>query len=102
MAVTVTAAISPARDSGNSVCQISCQVLPPIDQLASTRPCSTSRSAVSTSRAKNGAQPATSGGMVPSTPSEVPVSNVVNGIITMSKMMNGRERSTLTHNDNRR
>jgi hypothetical protein len=40
--------------------------------------------------------------MVPSTPSEVPVSNVVTGIITMSKMMNGRDRSTLTHNDSRR
>ncbi|MNR57453.1 hypothetical protein D3C85_1782370 [compost metagenome] len=70
-----------------------------MDWLASTRPRSTSRSAVSTRRAKNGVQPTTSGGTAPRTPSEVPVSNVVSGIRTISRMMKGSERSTFTTTD---
>ncbi|MNT96748.1 hypothetical protein D3C72_2389190 [compost metagenome] len=62
-------------------------------------PRSTSRKAVSTRRAKNGVAPTTSGGMAPATPSEVPVISTVNGIITISKMMNGSERRMLTTSD---
>ncbi|MCY1558183.1 hypothetical protein D9M68_950950 [compost metagenome] len=79
-----------------------CQVLAPIAWVASTRPRSTSRRAVSTSRAKNGVQPTTSGGMAPATPSDVPVSSVVTGISTISRMMNGSERSTFTTADSPR
>ncbi|MNI51277.1 hypothetical protein D3C73_1059940 [compost metagenome] len=70
--------------------------------VASTTPRSTSRSAVSTSRAKNGVQPTTNGGMVPGTPSEVPTSSVVRGINTINKMMKGNERSTFTSTDSTR
>ncbi|MNF88076.1 hypothetical protein D3C84_705620 [compost metagenome] len=79
-----------------------CHVLAPMAWVASTTPRSTSRKAVSTSRAKNGVQPTTSGGMVPGTPSEVPTSSVVSGINTISKMMNGSERSMFTITDNTR
>ena len=61
---------------------------------------STSRSAVSTSRAKNGAAPPTNGGIAPATPSEVPASNTVSGIITISRMMKGTERNRLTASAN--
>ncbi|MNE98174.1 hypothetical protein D3C76_1706370 [compost metagenome] len=71
----------------------------PIDWVASMMPRSTSRKAVSTRRAKNGVAPTTSGGMAPATPSEVPVISTVNGIITISKMMNGSERRMLTTSD---
>jgi hypothetical protein len=37
---------------------------------------------------------------VPGTPSEVPTSNSVSGISTISKMMKGTERSTFTTTDN--
>jgi len=59
-------------------------------------PRSTSRKAVSTRRAKNGVAPAISGGNVPRMPSDVPVMISVNGIITISRMMNGSARSMLT------
>ncbi|MNL77620.1 hypothetical protein D3C87_2038460 [compost metagenome] len=62
-------------------------------------PRSTSRRAVSTSRAKNGVAPTTSGGIAPATPSEVPVISTVNGIITINRIMNGSERRMFTTND---
>ncbi|MCY1431912.1 hypothetical protein D9M71_478900 [compost metagenome] len=101
MAVTVTAAMMPGRASGSRAFQMIWRVLAPIAWVASMMPLSTSRRAVSTSRAKNGVAPTTSGGMAPATPSEVPVSSTVRGIITISRMMNGSERSTLTTNDSR-
>ncbi|MNO05255.1 hypothetical protein D3C81_2265720 [compost metagenome] len=70
--------------------------------VASTTPRSTSRNAGSTNRAKNGVQPTTSGGMVPGTPSEVPTNRVVRGISTISRMMNGSERSMFTITDSTR
>ncbi|MNF10302.1 hypothetical protein D3C80_2111980 [compost metagenome] len=79
-----------------------CQVLAPMAWVASTTPRSTSRSAVSTNRAKNGVHPTTNGGMVPGTPSEVPTSKVVRGISTISKMMNGSDRSMFTITDSTR
>lgn len=62
-------------------------------------PRSTSRSAVSTSRAKNGAVPTTSGKMTPRMPSDVPVTMTVMGISTMSRMMKGTERMMLSTKD---
>lgn len=78
-----------------------CRVLAPIAWVASMMPLSTSRSAVSTRRAKNGVAPTTSGGMAPATPSEVPVISTVSGIITISRMMNGNERRMFTTSESR-
>ena len=89
----------PGRASGSNALKMICRVVAPIAWVASMMPRSTSRSAVSTKRAKNGAAPTTSGGMAPATPSEVPVISTVKGIITISRMMNGSERNTLTTND---
>ncbi|MCY1433754.1 hypothetical protein D9M71_497900 [compost metagenome] len=101
MAVTVMAAMMPGLASGSRAFQMIWRVVAPIAWVASMMPLSTSRRAVSTSRAKNGVAPTTSGGMAPATPSEVPVSSTVSGIITISRMMNGSERSTFTTNDSR-
>ncbi|MNF92790.1 hypothetical protein D3C84_754440 [compost metagenome] len=99
MAVTVMAAKMPGRASGSKALVMIWRVVAPIDWVASIMPRSTSRKAVSTRRAKNGVAPTTSGGIAPATPSEVPVISTVNGIITISRMMNGSERSTLTTSD---
>ncbi len=71
----------------------------PIAWQASMTPRSTSRSTFSTRRAKKGAVPTTSGGIAPSTPSEVPIRITVTGIITISRIRKGTERSTLTTKD---
>lgn len=69
---------------------------PPIDCTASTRPWSTSRMAVSTSRAKKGMAPIASGTIMAVGPMKVPTTNVVNGISAISRMMNGSERPMFT------
>ncbi|MOA26957.1 hypothetical protein D3C78_1477890 [compost metagenome] len=71
----------------------------PIPCAASITPRSTSLSAVSTNRAKNGAAPITSGGIVPRTPIEVPTISLVIGIKATIKIINGTERRIFTSND---
>src|SRR5450830_1443013 len=73
-----------------------CQVVAPIPCAASTRPWSTSRSAVSTRRAMNGAEAIVSGTIAAAVPIDVPTKKRVNGITATSKMMNGVERTALT------
>ncbi|MNE42601.1 hypothetical protein D3C80_1367340 [compost metagenome] len=99
MAVTVTAAKMPGSASGSRALSTIWRVLAPIAWVASMMPRSTSRSAVSTRRAKNGVAPTTSGGMAPATPSEVPVTSTVKGIITISRMTKGTERKMFTSSD---
>ncbi len=72
------------------------QVLPPMDCTASTSPWSTSRTAVSTRRAKKGMAPTASGTMAASTPMVVPVIERVKPISATIRMMNGRERAMFT------
>ncbi len=69
---------------------------PPIDCTASTSPWSTSRIAVSTSRAKNGMAPTASGTIIAVGPMKVPTTQVVKGIRAISRMMNGSERPMFT------
>src|SRR5450830_1983280 len=73
-----------------------CQVVAPMACAASTRPWSTSRSAVSTRRAMNGAEAMVSGTIAAAVPMDVPTKKRVNGITATSKMMNGVERTALT------
>ena len=47
-------------------------------------------------RATNGAVETTSGGMTPRTPEVVPTRASVNGMIEMSRMMNGSDRPMFT------
>ncbi len=94
--VVVVEAISEGRDSGTRTLRTIVQVLPPIDCTASTSPPSTSRTAVSTSRAKNGMAPMASGTMAASRPIVVPVMERVKPISATIRMMNGIERATFT------
>ena len=96
MAVTVAAATSPGSASGSSTRRTSWPVVAPIACTASITPRSTSRNAVSTSRAWNGTAPTTSGRIAPRTPSEVPITASVSGIIAIIRMMKGTDRSTFT------
>src|SRR5450830_30083 len=73
-----------------------CQVVAPIACAASTRPWSTSRSAVSTRRAIKGADAMVSGTMAAEVPIEVPTKKRVNGITATNRMMKGVERTALT------
>src|SRR5690606_9166008 len=63
---------------------------------ASTRPRSTSRRAVSTSRATKGAAAIVSGTMAAAVPIDVPTKKRVSGIMATSKIMNGVERTAFT------
>jgi len=59
-------------------------------------PRSTSRRAVSTNLEKKGVEATTSAGIAPGTPSDVPVIMTVTGIKTISRIMNGVDRTMLT------
>lgn len=94
--VVVAEEISEGSDSGTSTLRTTVQVLPPIDCTASTSPPSTSRTAVSTSRAKNGIAPMASGTIAASRPIVVPVIVRVKFISATIRMMNGIERAMFT------
>ncbi len=86
----------PGRASGTSVLRTRVQVLPPIAWTASTRPRSTSRTLVSTSRAKKGMAPTVSGTVAACQPRELPTSQRVKENSAIIRMMNGSERARFT------
>ncbi|CAM5729830.1 hypothetical protein STENM223S_03390 [Streptomyces tendae] len=92
MIVVVVLAISEGSASGTRTLRTMVQVLPPIACTASTSPWSTSRTAVSTSRAKKGMPPMASGTIAASLPMVVPVTQRVKFIRATMRMMNGSER----------
>ena len=92
----VRPATMPGSASGSSTFHTIWLVVAPIDWAASTRPLSTSRSAVSTSRAMKGAAASVSGTTAAAVPMDEPVINRVNGMMATSKMMNGVERTAFT------
>ncbi len=92
----VNPATTPGSDSGNSTLKTIWLVVAPIACAASIRPRSTSRSAVSTRRAMNGAAAIVSGTTAAAVPIDEPTTSRVNGITATSKMMNGVERTALT------
>ncbi len=94
--VVVVLEISDGSDSGTRTLRTTVQVLPPIDWTASTSPPSTSRTAVSTRRAKKGMAPIASGTIAASRPMVVPVIERVKPISATIRMMNGIERATFT------
>ena len=94
--VVVVLAIRDGSDSGTRTLRTMVQVLPPMDWTASTSPPSTSRTAVSTRRAKNGIPPIASGTIAASRPMVVPVIQRVKLISATIRMMNGIERATFT------
>ena len=94
--VVVAPEISEGRDSGTRTLRTTAQVLPPIDCTASTSPRSTSRTDVSTSRAKNGMAPTASGTMAASRPMVVPTIERVKPISATIRMMKGIDRVMFT------
>src|SRR5690625_5517879 len=99
MPVTKTAAKSPVKASGSKAKKTVCQELAPMARQASITPVSNSLNTFSTKRAKKGAALATKGGIAHCTPSDVPASIRVKGIMTMSKIRKETERKTLTIKD---
>ena len=67
-----------------------------MESAASIRPPSSSASAPSTCRVKNGTAPNTRGTIAPRTYSAVPMMTRENGMTHVSRMMNGMERNRLT------
>ncbi len=96
MTVVVRDATRAGRASGRSALRTIVQVLPPIAWTASTSPPSTSRTDVSTSRAKNGMAPTASGTVAACQPIEVPTIARVNGISATIRITNGSERPMFT------
>ncbi len=96
MTVVVTAAISAGSACGSSTLKTMVQVPPPMAWAASTRPWSTSRSAASTSRAKNGMAAIASGTTAPVGPMETPTTSRVKGISTTIRIRNGKDRPMFT------
>ncbi len=96
MTVVVTPETSEGRACGSRTLRTIVGTEPPIDWTASTSPWSTSRTAVSTSRAKNGMAPMASGTIMAEGPMKVPTTQVVKGINAISRMMKGRERPMFT------
>src|SRR5437868_8803308 len=92
----VSAATMPGLASGSSTFHTICPVVAPMDCAASTRPRSTSRNALSTSRAIKGIAAMVSGTTAAVVPIDEPTIKRVNGITTTSRMMNGTERTALT------
>ena len=68
----------------------------PIICAASILPGDTALMLVSTRRAKKGTAPTTSGTTVAFQPSELPTTSRVKGMRAMRRIMNGKERTTLT------
>lgn len=96
MTVVVTPETSEGSACGSSTLRTIVGMDPPIDWTASTSPWSTSRTAVSTSRAKKGMAPTASGTIIAVGPMKVPTTKVVKGIRAISRMMNGSERPMFT------
>lgn len=96
MIVVVVLAISDGSASGTRTLRTTVQVLPPMAWTASTSPPSTSRTAVSTRRAKKGMPPMASGTIAASLPMVVPVTQRVKLISATMRMMNGSERPMFT------
>ncbi len=94
--VVVTAETREGRAWGRSTLRTMVGMEPPMDWTASTRPWSTSRTAVSTRRAKKGIAPMARGTIIAVGPMKVPTTSLVNGISAISRMMNGSERPMFT------
>src|SRR5450830_703056 len=92
----VSAATMPGRASGKSTLNTIWRVVAPMASAASTSPWSTSRNAVSISRATKGAAATVSGTTAAAVPMEEPVMKRVNGMMATSRMMKGVERTALT------
>ena len=86
----------PGKASGSSTFQTIWPVLAPMDCAASIKPPSTSRKAVSTSRATKGAEAMVRGTTAAQVPMDEPVIKRVSGMMATSKMMKGVERSAFT------
>ncbi len=96
MTVVVTAATSAGSACGSSTLKTMVQVPPPIDWAASISPWSTSRSAASTSRAKNGMAAITRGTTAPVGPMETPTIRRVKGISATIRIRKGKDRPMFT------
>ncbi len=96
MIVVVAPEMSDGSASGTSTLRTTFHVLPPMDCTASTSPPSTSRTDISTRRAKKGTAPTASGTMAASRPMVVPVIQRVKVISATIRMMNGIERAMFT------
>src|SRR5690606_17324808 len=94
--VTVTPATIPGSASGSSTLATMVKRPAPIAWAAWTTSRSTSRSDVSTSRAKNGTAPTVSGTTTAAVPIVVPTTSRVNGMIAIISTMNGTDRPTFT------
>src|SRR5699024_507858 len=94
--VLVIAEINPGRASGKKTLETIWPLDMPITWAASTVPEGTSRSAVSTRRAKNGAVAMVSETVAAIGPIEVPMSHWVNGMSATIKIAYGIERVMLT------
>src|ERR1700712_5273344 len=92
----VNPATTPGNDSGNNTLNTIWLVVAPMLCAASIKPRSTSRSAVSTSRATNGAAAIVSGTTAAMVPMDDPTTSRVNGITATSRMINGVERTAFT------
>src|SRR5699024_5271578 len=94
--VLVIAAIRPGRASGKNTLGTIWPLDRPITWAASTVPEGTSRSEVSTRRARNGAVAMVSDTVAANGPIEVPTIHWVNGISAPIKIAQGIERVILT------
>src|ERR1700686_4528816 len=92
----VKPATTPGKDSGSNTLNTIWLVVAPIACAASIKPRSTSRNAVSTSRAMNGAAAIVSGTTAAIVPIDDPTTSRVNGITATSRMIKGVERTAFT------
>src|SRR5690625_2821698 len=99
--VFVMAEIRPGRASGKNTLETICPLDMPMTWAASTVPDWTSRSAVYTRRAKNGAVAMVSETVAAYGPIEVPTNHCVNGMSATIKMAYGIERVMLTITDDK-
>src|SRR5579859_7067914 len=97
MTVSVRPRASAGSASGNRTLPRIWRGVAPMASAASISPRSTSRSAASTRRAKNGIAATASGTIAAPVPIEVPTARRVKGMIATIRMMNGVERVALTN-----
>src|SRR5690625_434051 len=99
--VFVMAEIRPGRASGKNTLETICPLEMPMAWAASTVPDGTSRSAVSTRRAKNGAVAMVSETVAAYGPIEVPTIHWVKGMRATIRIAYGMDRVMLTMIDDR-